>query len=523
MDHDRLEKELSQLPHQKICWFANRCALRALPLLVDQKSDFSYWRENAEQHLFSIFRALNAGLAFIVEKRIESRAAASAASAAEAAYQAVSSARSCALAARSSAAASAAASASDIDFAVSSAVSSALASTLAAPSIVSAAAYTSAINADIKYIITTPEPTSWPDLWYGKSPNEWHRLLQNLQTCLYKIGLNYWADEYVNWIAGRFDSSKLDRCLFMQGSVILAGPGAMLAYLKAETLMGMAEARVVFLGEGGAGKTSIIRRLHGENLRFDEPATPRVEIRQQQESVNNEEVRVHYWDFGGQVIMHATHQFFLREKTIYIVVLDIRRCDSLEYWLDHVRFFAAEAPTLIVLNKVDQLPLDLSIQAPFDINRIRVKYPFVTETVFPLSCETSVGLPSFQMALRELIASHYILKKDTPPQWFRVKEVVADANRDFIERKEFDRICRQQGLEGKEAETALKVLDTLGVALYFPKLKYNDVVLNPEWLTKSIYFIIWASEKKGCDGKLSIDTVKNLFISACDAAIPALP
>lgn len=100
-----------------------------------------------------------------------------------------------------------------------------------------------------------------------------------------------------------------------------------------------------------------------------------------------------------------------------------------------------------------------------------------------------------------------------------MKEVVADANRDFIERKEFDRICQQQGLEGNEAETALKVLDTLGVALYFPKLEYNDVVLNPEWLTKAIYFIIWASEKRGCGGKLSVETVKNLFDSVCDESV----
>lgn len=404
MDHDQLERKLLQLPPQKICWFANRCALRALPLLVGQESSFSFWRENAERHLFSIFRALNAGLAFTVVQRIESRAAASAATAAEAAYEAASSARPSALAARSSAAASAVASASDVYSAVNSAISSALSSTLAAGSIVSAAAYTSAFNADIEYVITAPVPLPWPDLWHGKYPSEWSRLLKDLHAGLCNIGLNYWADEYNNWIYGQFNNSKLDRCLFIQESVVMAGSRAMLAYLQAETLVGMAEARVVFLGEGGAGKTSIIRRLHGEDIRFDEPATPRVEIRQQQETVNDEEVRVHYWDFGGQVIMHATHQFFLREKTVYIIVLDVRRCDSLEYWLDHVRFFAAEAPTIIVLNKVDQLPLELSIQAPFDINRIHVKYPFVTETVFPLSCETSVGLPPFQKALQKLIS-----------------------------------------------------------------------------------------------------------------------
>jgi GTPase SAR1 family protein len=42
------------------------------------------------------------------------------------------------------------------------------------------------------------------------------------------------------------------------------------------------------------------------------------------------------WDFGGQEIMHGTHQFFLSHRSLYLVVLDGRHDrakQDAEYWL----------------------------------------------------------------------------------------------------------------------------------------------------------------------------------------------
>ena len=34
--------------------------------------------------------------------------------------------------------------------------------------------------------------------------------------------------------------------------------------------------------------------------------------------------RLNVWDFGGQEILHSTHQFFLTERSLYILVLEPR-------------------------------------------------------------------------------------------------------------------------------------------------------------------------------------------------------
>ena len=56
--------------------------------------------------------------------------------------------------------------------------------------------------------------------------------------------------------------------------------------------------------------------------------------------------------FGGQVIAHATHQFFLRSGCLYVLVMDsraeINATEQAQYWLEHVKAFAGEAPVILV-------------------------------------------------------------------------------------------------------------------------------------------------------------------------------
>lgn len=101
-----------------------------------------------------------------------------------------------------------------------------------------------------------------------------------------------------------------------------------------------------------------------------------------------------------------------------------------------------------------------------------------------------------------------------PEEWFQVKEELAKENSNFISRKRFDEICQDQGISNDTNRNVLIVLDILGVAIHFPSLCHNDVVLNPEWITKAIYFIIWISEKKHLNGKLDSATLKSLFAEA---------
>ena len=89
-------------------------------------------------------------------------------------------------------------------------------------------------------------------------------------------------------------------------------------------------------------------------------------------------MRVHVWDFGGQEIMHATHQFFLTHRSLYLVVLNGRQgredADA-EYWLNLIASFGGESPVIVVLNKIKEHPFAVNQPA------LRQKFPMVRDVI----------------------------------------------------------------------------------------------------------------------------------------------
>ena len=93
--------------------------------------------------------------------------------------------------------------------------------------------------------------------------------------------------------------------------------------------------RAIFIGHGEVGKTSLIRALHGEDVvEGEEPITHGIASYNSRCKIDEEagvftrvtelkesDLTVHFWDFGAQVMAHATHQYFLRSKCLYVIVL----------------------------------------------------------------------------------------------------------------------------------------------------------------------------------------------------------
>src|ERR1700749_3256351 len=122
------------------------------------------------------------------------------------------------------------------------------------------------------------------------------------------------------------------------------------------------EAKLILVGRGAVGKTSIVNRLVHRKF-TNEKKTEGIKITQWPLTVGRkkEDVRLNVWDFGGQEIMHATHQFFLTERSLYLLVLsgrdDLADIDA-DYWLKLIQSFGGNSPAVIVLNKIKEHPFD---------------------------------------------------------------------------------------------------------------------------------------------------------------------
>jgi internalin A len=150
------------------------------------------------------------------------------------------------------------------------------------------------------------------------------------------------------------------------------------------------EAKVLVVGEAEVGKTSIIKQLL-EIGDFDpnENTTHGIITHRWEVPVEDRTVRLNMWDFGGQEIMHATHQFFLTKRSLYVLVLDSRqneRQSRIEYWLKLINSFGEDSPVIVVCNKCDQQIMQLDWQG------LQVKYPQIHRYVREVSCAKKIGV-----------------------------------------------------------------------------------------------------------------------------------
>lgn len=268
------------------------------------------------------------------------------------------------------------------------------------------------------------------------------------------------------------------------------------------------ELKIIFLGEGAVGKTSLIKCIRNENFNPNESQTHGITILQTLFSINEQTTNAHLWDFGGQEVMHATHQFFLSQRCIYVLVLDSRKDEKAEYWLKHANSFGGNSPVLVVLNKTDENP-------SFEVNRkvLNEKYPQI-KGYYKLSCKTDEGITEFISALKKEISQAPARRTPFPSTWLTVKEHFANMKQDYIDSCEYHAICLKHGVDKPFSQSVLlQFLHDLGLVINFKNLKAFDTqILNPIWLTNGVYRIINSKmivDNKGIVHENDLDNVIN--------------
>ncbi|MEE4358858.1 MAG: COR domain-containing protein [Desulfococcaceae bacterium] len=250
------------------------------------------------------------------------------------------------------------------------------------------------------------------------------------------------------------------------------------------------EAKMLIVGQGAVGKTSLVRRLVNDEFNPHESKTDGIDINPWHVPYNDRQIRLNLWDFGGQEIMHATHQFFLTKRSLYILVLDSRvdeQENRLEYWLKIINSFGGGSPIIIVCNKSDEHSLDLNWRG------IQEKYPSVKAFAKNVSCKTGEGIPELKNLIENKVSRLEHISDELILSWFSVKEHLETSEKDYISYREYSEICRENSVsDDLSQQTLIGFLHDLGVVLHFqnhPVLEDTNV-LNPEWVTKGVYRIL---------------------------------
>lgn len=291
--------------------------------------------------------------------------------------------------------------------------------------------------------------------------------------------------------------------------ILLHGTDAVNNYYEERTKQSLPlnELKVILVGNGGAGKTSLVKRLMGERFDAREKQTHGINIKKWSMCTGcGFEIKLNFWDFGGQQIMHATHQFFLSKRSVYILVLDGRKEEDPEYWLQHISSFGGDSSVFIVLNKVDEHPA-------FGANEkfLRQKYKNIVG-FFRVSCSKSTGVEELIERMRSHLPEIPMIKTQWPYSWFQVKKDLEEKGTEFITLEQYRNICTRHDVSADSQEILVDFLHDLGIVLHFRDIQLLDMhVLDPRWVTEGVYRIINSKKLAEQNGVLKLDALSDIL------------
>jgi len=262
------------------------------------------------------------------------------------------------------------------------------------------------------------------------------------------------------------------------------------------------EAKLLIVGEGGVGKSSLKYKLRDNNFLAKEgkvDSTEGIDVSKQsyQEDWKGKEqtFTLNVWDFGGQEVYHATHQFFLTNRSLYLLVWDSRkdtRQAGFNYWLNIIQLLGGKSPVLIIKNVFDRRNVPIA-KSQWRENFIDIQDFFTINCSLPKS---ESGITNLWKVIREQVQQLDHIGVDWGQDRINIRQKLEEKaqKRPFISFNDYLSICKEQGGISTEAE-ALNVsqyLHDLGVILHFQdddRLK-PTVILRPEWGTTALYKIL---------------------------------
>ena len=273
------------------------------------------------------------------------------------------------------------------------------------------------------------------------------------------------------------------------------------------------EVKLLLVGEGGSGKTSLANKLldpdYPLKAETEDTSTKGIDILKWEfTGQNGQPYRINIWDFGGQEIYHQTHQFFLTERSLYLLVADSRKEDTDHYfWLKSVQILSKNSPVLLVQNEKQDRECNLNFK------QLRGEFENLKDT-YRLNLLSQRGLPELKQAIQqelEKLLPHGIV---FPNKWLAVRYALENDGLNYIDCTTYEETCRRHGItDRKEMFQLSQFLHDLGICLHFQKddLLRHYLILKPNWGTAAVYKILDNATVRQSRGQFSTTNLEEIW------------
>ena len=219
----------------------------------------------------------------------------------------------------------------------------------------------------------------------------------------------------------------------------------------------------------------------------------------------------HAWDFGGQQIYHATHQFFLTNRSLFLLLWNSRlgwEQGKLRYWLDIITARAPESPILLVATHVGDRPVDLPLY------ELRQRVSADRRRACPIDNAAREGIDELRDRLAEQAAELPLMGSEWPTKW------LAAARGGAQRAGEARHAGEDVGADGRRRcprpnlrQYIAVALHELGDILYYGRTRScrETVVLQPGWVNEYISMVLDSDQVATAHGLLTRSHLNELW------------
>ena len=276
-------------------------------------------------------------------------------------------------------------------------------------------------------------------------------------------------------------------------ALLQSGLPDLLAYLRSlDDAAPQYEAKLLLVGEGEVGKSSLIAALEGREFETQRDSTHGIEVRALcfEHPDLDVEMLLNAWDFGGQEVYRITHQFFFTRRAIYLVVWKPRQGqdeNAIEEWCRRIGLRVGdEAKILVVATHANQRAPEL------DYPLLESKFGDMLVGNHAVDNEDGSGIDALRADIARHAAELPQMGQMVSASWQAARAELLSLPEAQIAYGRFGEICAGHGLDADATRALARMLHHLGLVIYYDEddgLR-DVVVLQPEWLTKAISYVL---------------------------------
>ena len=261
------------------------------------------------------------------------------------------------------------------------------------------------------------------------------------------------------------------------------------------------EAKLILIGKGNAGKTSLQKKLIDEKAQLpdSDKRTRGIEV----VDFEFEKGKIaHIWDFGGQVIYYPVHRFFITKNAVFVLLASTREYDhNFEYWIPTIYQFGGQSPIIIGQTCHEGLTIPWN---NFGVNLNNLDFNIIKTSPKPYieidltGAGKNRGLKEIKQNIITQIEKLPHFGKGVPKSWATVRNALLEKSQSnsYISFEAFVNLCRQ--LEPvflskmEDITDCCQFFHDIGVLLWYSEIEElkNLVILKPEWAMNAVYKII---------------------------------